>query len=50
MTEFNDCPYVITHEMCHLLHPDHTAAFFTLLETEMPDWRRWKDKLERFMM
>ncbi len=42
--------YVITHEMCHLLHPDHTAAFFTLLETEMPDWRRWKDKLERFMM
>lgn len=31
--------YVITHEMCHLLHPDHTAAFFTLLETEMPDWQ-----------
>lgn len=42
--------YVITHEMCHLLHPDHTAAFFSLLETEMPDWRRWKDKLERFMV
>ena len=28
--------YVITHEMCHLLHPDHTAAFFTLLETGCP--------------
>ena len=29
--------YVITHEMCHLLHPDHTTAFFALLETEMLD-------------
>lgn len=42
--------YVITHEMCHLLHPDHTTAFFALLETEMLDWRRWEERLERFMM
>lgn len=41
--------YVITHELCHLIHRDHTKAFFELLETEMPDWKRWKDKLERFM-
>ena len=42
--------YVITHELCHLLHPDHTKAFWELLQKEMPDWERWKDKLERFML
>lgn len=41
--------YVITHELCHLLHHDHTKAFFELLETEMSDWKRWKNKLESFM-
>lgn len=41
--------YVITHELCHLLHHDHTKAFFELLEAEMPDWKRWKNKLEKFM-
>ena len=42
--------YVITHELCHLLHPDHTKAFWKLLQKEMPDWERWKNKLERFML
>ena len=42
--------YVITHELCHLLHPDHTKAFWELLQKEMPDWERWKNKLERFML
>lgn len=42
--------YVITHELCHLIHHDHTKAFFDLLETEMPDWKKWKDKLERYMI
>jgi len=41
--------YVVTHELCHLVHRDHTAAFFDLLTTEMPDWQRWKNKLECFM-
>ena len=42
--------YVITHELCHLVHPDHTKAFWELLQKEMPDWERWKNKLERFML
>lgn len=42
--------YVITHELCHLLHPDHTKAFWELLQKEMSDWERWKNKLERFML
>ena len=41
--------YVITHELCHLVHRDHTKAFFELLKTEMPDWERWKKKLETMM-
>lgn len=41
--------YVVTHELCHLVHRDHTAAFFDLLTKEMPDWQRWKNKLECFM-
>jgi len=41
--------YVITHELCHLIHRDHTKTFFELLKIEMPDWERWKKKLEMMM-
>lgn len=39
--------YVIVHELCHLMHPDHTHRFYDLQEKIMPDWRKWKEKLER---
>ncbi len=42
--------YVITHEMCHLVHRNHTKAFYALLTKEMPHWERWKNKLERMMI
>ena len=41
--------YVITHELCHLVHHDHTQKFIDLQSKEMPDWQKWKDKLERFL-
>lgn len=41
--------YVIIHELCHLIHRNHTKAFFRLLIKEMPDWKKWKEKLEKEM-
>ena len=38
--------YVIIHELCHLIHHDHTKNFFDLQTKEMPDWQKWKTKLE----
>ncbi len=41
--------YVIIHELCHLVHRDHTKAFFDLQTREMPDWEKWKNKLENIL-
>jgi predicted metal-dependent hydrolase len=38
--------YVITHEICHLKHPDHGPKFRALLQQLCPDWRRLKERLE----
>jgi hypothetical protein len=38
--------YVITHELCHLIHHNHNAGFFHLLDRVMPDWRERKARLE----
>lgn len=39
--------YVIVHELCHLIYPHHDNRYFQLLERIMPDWKRWKERLER---
>jgi predicted metal-dependent hydrolase len=41
--------YVMTHEMCHLVHHGHTRKFYELQKKEMPDWEKWKMKLERIL-
>jgi predicted metal-dependent hydrolase len=38
--------YVITHELCHLVYHDHTQRFIDLQTKEMPDWEKWKMRLE----
>ena len=34
--------YVVLHELCHFVHPDHSQAFYGLLASLMPDWRQRK--------
>jgi len=41
--------YVIIHELCHLVHHDHTHKFIDLQTKEMPDWEKWKNKLENLL-
>ena len=41
--------YVIIHELCHLIHHDHTQKFIDLQTKEMPDWERLKLKLENLL-
>lgn len=42
--------YVIIHELCHLIYPNHNKRFYRLLSTLMPDWEKWKERLERSMV
>lgn len=42
--------YVITHELCHIEVPNHSASFFSLLSRVMPDWEKRKERLETIMV
>ena len=36
---------VILHELCHLVHFNHSKEFYALMTAEMPDWKLWKKEL-----
>ena len=38
--------YVILHELCHLVHPNHGPEFRELQAQIVPDWERRKHRLE----
>jgi predicted metal-dependent hydrolase len=39
--------YVLIHEMCHLVVANHNKKFFNTLTSIMPNWQKWKFKLEQ---
>jgi predicted metal-dependent hydrolase len=46
-----DCiDYVIIHELCHLIQHSHSPKFYRQLEKTMPDYKKRKLKLEKFLV
>lgn len=39
--------YVVVHELCHLIEPNHSPEFYRLLQRIMPDWKTRKARLEK---
>lgn len=38
--------YVVVHEFCHLVHPNHSGAFYALVERYMPYWKEARTYLK----
>ena len=37
--------YIVVHELAHLIHPNHTAAFWNQVDKVMPDFQERKEWL-----
>ena len=42
--------YVIAHELCHLIHHDHSKNFYDLLSRILPDWKARKKQLTNYSL
>ena len=40
--------YVIIHEMSHLIHGDHSTAFWKLVEDNMPNYKKYREEMKEF--
>ena len=43
----NCIEYVIMHEFCHFIHPNHSKLFYEFLTMLMPDWKIRKEILDK---
>lgn len=43
---FESIKYVVIHEFCHFIHPNHSKAFYAELEKHMPDYKIHRQKLK----
>ena len=39
--------YVVVHELVHLLEPSHNATFIAYMDKFMPQWRHFREELNR---
>lgn len=46
MAEKKAIRYVITHELCHYYHKNHTKDFYELLTSKIPTWEKIKHNME----
>lgn len=44
----NCIEYVVMHEFCHFIHPNHAKQFYNFLTILMPDWKERKIELEKW--
>ena len=42
----NCIEYVVMHELCHFIYPNHSKQFYSFLTTLMPDWKERKQFLD----
>ena len=40
--------YVVLHEMCHLIHMNHSKQFWGLVEKNMPEYKKIRNILKQF--
>lgn len=43
----NCIEYVVMHELCHLVYPNHSKQFYSFLTMLMPDWKERKVYLDK---
>lgn len=41
--------YIISHELCHLVHPNHSKSFYNLLDQFRPSWKQEKKSLNELV-
>lgn len=46
----NCIEYVVYHEFCHFVHPNHSKQFYSLLQIMLPDWRESRKLLEQLII
>lgn len=47
-TPYSAVEYVVLHEFCHFIHPNHSKAFYDLVAVYMPDWKAQREELKKW--
>jgi predicted metal-dependent hydrolase len=42
--------YIVVHELCHLAHMNHSAAFWARVAEVMPDWKARRKALQKYRL